>query len=99
MLFTVLGTALIAAKEVNNAGIKPDRKKGIYSATTWFFLITFLWVVCYPIYLYKRKHYGLDNKFFVGIIISIIFLVSWGVMNSTIENKKTEIIKQLNFFK
>ncbi|SEH04720.1 zinc-ribbon domain-containing protein [Candidatus Venteria ishoeyi] len=99
MLFTVLGTALIAAKEVNNSGIKPDRKKGIYSATTWFFLITFLWVVCYPIYLYKRKYYGLDNKFFVGIIISIIFLVSWGVMNSTIENKKTEIINQLNFFK
>jgi len=91
MLVTVLGTAIVAAMEASKVGMKSDRKKGTYSATAWFFLIALLWIICYPVYLYKRKHYGLTNRLVVGILVALIFIGSWGIMNSAIEQKKAEI--------
>ena len=95
MLVTVLGTAIVAAMEASKVGMKSDRKKGTYSATAWFFLITLLWIICYPIYLYKRKHYGLANRLVLGILVTVIFVGSWGIMNSAIEQKKAEIRSNL----
>jgi|AntRauTorckE5430_2_1112549.scaffolds.fasta_scaffold06378_5 hypothetical protein len=91
MLATVLGTAIVAAMEASKAGMKSDRKKGIYSATAWFFIITFLWIIGYPIYLYKRKHYGLTNRLVAGVLIALIFVGSWGIMSAAIDEKKAEV--------
>ena len=91
MLTTVLGTAIVAAMEASKVGMKTDRKKGTYSATSWFFIISLLWIIGYPVYLYKRKHYGLTNRLIAGILIGIIFVSSWSVINSAIEAKKAEI--------
>lgn len=91
MLATVLGTAIVAAMEASKVGMKSDRKKGTYSATAWFFIITLLWIIGYPVYLYKRKHYGLTNRLVAGILVALIFVGSWSIMNSAIEAKKAEI--------
>lgn len=91
MLATVLGTAIVAAMEASKVGMKSDRKKGTYSATAWFFIITLLWIIGYPVYLYKRKHYGLTNRLVAGILVALIFVGSWGVMSSAIEAKKAEM--------
>jgi hypothetical protein len=55
MLATVLGTAVVAAMEASKVGMKSDRKKGTYSPTSWFFIITLLWIIGYPAYLFKRR--------------------------------------------
>jgi len=91
MLATVLGTAIVAAMEASKVGMQSDKKKGTYSATAWFFIITLLWIVGYPVYLYKRKHYGLTNRLVAGIFVALFFVGSWSVMNSAIEAKKAEV--------
>ena len=91
MLATVLGTAIVAAMEASKVGMKTDRSKGTYSPTAWFFVITLLWIIGYPVYLFKRKHYGLANRLILGILVALIFVGSWGAMNSAIEAKKAEI--------
>lgn len=91
MLATVLGTAIVAAMEASKVGMKSDRKKGTYSPTAWFFIIALLWIIGYPVYLFKRKHFGLSNRLIAGILIALIFVGSWSAMGSAIEAKKTEV--------
>ena len=91
MLATVLGTAMVAAMEASKLGMRSDRNKGTYSATAWFFIIALLWIIGYPVYLFKRKHFGLANRLVAGILVALIFVGSWSVMNSAIESKKAEI--------
>ena len=91
MVATVLGTAIVAAMEASKVGMKSDRKKGTYSPTAWFFVITFLWIIGYPVYLSKRKHFGLDNRLVAGILVALLFVGSWSIMNSAIDAKKTEL--------
>lgn len=91
MLVTVLGTAIVAAMEASKVGMKSDRKKGTYSATAWFFIITFIWIIGYPVYLYKRKHYGLTNRVVAGILVAIVFIGSWSIMSTAIDGKIAEV--------
>ncbi|MGI0036188.1 MAG: hypothetical protein ACRD98_10005 [Nitrososphaera sp.] len=91
LLAVVLGTATVAAMEANRLGMKSDRKRGTYSPISWFLIIALMWAVGFPVYLYKRKHYGLANLALGGMLVTLIFLGSWGVMMSAIEGKKAEI--------
>lgn len=84
-------TALVAAMEADKVGMTSDRKKGTYSPISWFFIIAFLWLVGYPAYLYKRRHYGLQNLLIGGIAVAVIFLGSWALMTFAIEDKKAEM--------
>ena len=91
MVATVLGTAIVAAMEASKAGMKSDRKKGTYSPTAWFFVITLIWIIGYPVYLFKRKYFGLDNRLVAGILVALLFVGSWSIMNSAIDTKKAEL--------
>jgi hypothetical protein len=88
---TVLATAVIAAMEAAKAGMTRDKSKGTHTPVTWFFLIVLLWIVGYPAYLLKRKHYGLKNRLVPGLLLALVFLASWSMMNSAIETRKAEI--------
>lgn len=66
-------TAVIATMEASKAGMVSDRQKGTYSPTAWFFIIWLLWVIGYPAYLYKRRHYGFSDLLVVGIVLSAIY--------------------------
>ena len=91
MAATVLGTAIVAAMEASKAGMVTDRDRGSYSPTAWFFLIVLLWFVTYPVYLYKRRHYGLPSRLAIGIVLVVVFLFSFGVMSAAIEERKAEV--------
>jgi hypothetical protein len=91
MLATIIGTATVAAMEAGKVGMKSDRSKSTYGPTAWFFIIALFWIVGYPVYLFKRKHFGLANRLAAGILVALVFLVSWSVMFSAIESKKAEI--------
>jgi len=96
MLATILGTAYVASLEASKVGMKSDRKEGTYSPTAWFFIITFMWIVGYPVYLYKRRRYGLSNRLFSGLIVMFIFIGSYGLMSATIEEAKIEMQGEWN---
>jgi len=88
---TLLMTAMLASVEAASAGMQTDRLKGTYGPTAWFFLILGLWVVCYPAYLYKRRHYGFGNLLVPGLVIGAIFLGSWFLMGEVIEHARAGV--------
>jgi hypothetical protein len=91
MVLVILGTGTVAAMEANKVGMTSDRAKGTYSSTSWFFIISLLWVVGYPAYLYKRRDFGLKNRLIPGIAVAAMFIGSWMLMNSAIEDKMAEV--------
>lgn len=95
LVAVVLGTGIVAAMEANKVGMTSDRKKGTYSSTSWFFIISLLWVVGYPAYLFKRREFGLKNRLAAGLAVAFVFVGSWTLMNAAIEDKMTEIRSNL----
>lgn len=95
MVATVIGTAIVAAMEAGKAGMISDRSKGTYSPTAWFFLITLLWIVCYPTYLFKRRYYGLKNRLVAGLLVTLLFIGSWSIMAAAIDAKVAELQQEI----
>ena len=91
MFAAIIGTGVLAAMEAQKIGMKYDRKKGTYSPTQWFFILLFLWIVGYPVYLFKRKHYGLKNFAFWGVVIAIGLCLSAYLMSESIEETRRHI--------
>ena len=93
-LLTVGTTAALAALEVGKSpavlGATPGR-----SSTSWFFLIALLWFVGYPMYMYQRRHRGLPNRLLPAAIVAVVFLLSYGVMNSSIESRKADVRERI----
>ncbi len=87
-LGTLLITAVLASVEAASAGMQTNRQKGSYGPTAWFFLVLLLWVVCYPAYLYKRRHYGFANLLIPGLVIAAVYLGSWLLMDATITDAR-----------
>ena len=91
LLATVLSTATLAALEVIKSGSRRDPKKGTTGHKMWFCMMAFAWGLAYPIYLYKRKHYGLPSRFFLGVLVTVMFLGCWNLMLYAVEEKKSEV--------
>jgi len=81
---TVIGTAIVAAMEASKLGMSEDRDKGTYGPAAWFFVILLFWVVGYPWYMFKRKHYGLSNLIIGALALALIFAFSAFAMHSAI---------------
>jgi len=95
-ILTVAGTAVLACLEARSLGMVTDRTKGSYSPIAWFFIIVLLWVVGYPAYLYKRRHYGLKNMLVPGLIVMAVFIVSAMGIGAAINERINEINSYLN---
>lgn len=91
MVVAILATAVIAATEASKVGMVSDRAKGTYSPIAWFFLIALLWIVGYPAYLLKRRHYGLRNQLVAGLAIALVFVGTYYALGSTINAKVDEV--------
>lgn len=89
-LLTVASTAILAAIEVGKLPPALDAPPA-RSATAWFFLIGLLWFVGYPMYLYQRRHRGLPNRLLPAVVVAAVFLLSYSVMNASIESRKADV--------
>ncbi|MBK6514509.1 MAG: hypothetical protein IPM79_32500 [Polyangiaceae bacterium] len=89
---TIVITSALAAADANRLGIGApgDPHKGT-SPVGWAAFILLFWIVGYPAYLYRRKTYGAQSYLFVGILVGLLFIVSWFVMGSAIEVRQSEI--------
>lgn len=87
VILTIAVTAIVAAMEAKRVGMTSDREKGTYSPMEWFFIIALFWVIGYPAYLFKRRHYGLSNHLLGGIAVALIFVGSAVGMNIFLEQK------------
>ncbi len=92
---TLFGTAVLAAFEANQLGFgRPDPKTGKRSETGplgYFLGMLALWILVYPIYLYQRSKKGKKNLVVGGILLAVIFALSWYFMYSTIAERIAEI--------
>lgn len=96
LLATLLGTASIATVEAKKTRAQSDKEGGTYRPATWFFLIAIFWTIGYPLYFYKRKTMGLSNRLIPGIIISLIFTISWVLMFYAIEARRAELLNSFD---
>jgi hypothetical protein len=87
----VLGTAAVAAIEAGKLGMKADRAAGSYSPVQWAALIVLLWVIGFPAYLFKRRHYSKANLLVPGIVVSSAFVISAVLLLAAINAKVAEI--------
>jgi hypothetical protein len=87
----VIATAAIAAMEASKVGMQSDKEKGTYTPTAWAVLILFLWVIGYPAYLFKRRHYGLANHLLPAILVMVVLGVSFASLAVAIDAKEAEI--------
>lgn len=92
----VIGTAALAAIEAAKLGMKANKLEGTYSPTQWMFLCLFMWVIGYPAYLFKRRHYGRSNLLVPGIAVIVVFLGTVAIIVSAINDKMTEIQTSLS---
>lgn len=90
-LSTVVITALIAAMEAGQVGMVSNKKQGTYSPVAWFFIILLLWIIGYPVYLYKRRKYGLTNFLAIGLVIAVVFIASQVMLGMSIEQQKNKV--------
>lgn len=92
----VVGTAIFANMEAGQFDYESHRVKGIYSPTQWFMLISLMWIIGYPAYLLRRKHFGLNNLVISGTLVMAIYSLVALILFSAIEDKKAEIRNSLN---
>lgn len=91
----VVTTAFVAAFEARKLGMFSDKLAGTYSPINWFVSLILLWVVACPMYLYKRHFFGVKNRLTIGIIISLIFVVSSFLMSYQIAERQREVNQHL----
>lgn len=88
VLLTTCSTAALAALEV---GKRSTPGAATRTPRTWFFMIALLWVVAYPMYMLQRRQFGLPNRLLPSCIVALVFCVSWFLMSSSIEARKSEV--------
>jgi hypothetical protein len=84
---TILITAILAAYEANELGFgkATDEGKKTESGPVLYFLVVLLfWIIGYPLYLYQRSKKGKKNFLVGGILIAIVFAISYFLMANAI---------------
>ena len=92
---TVLSTAAIAAAEASKVGMTTDRARGIYAPLGWFLAMLFIWAVAYPVYLFKRRYFGLRNRVAYGLGAALLFLLTITFLGYAIGSAKIDLQENL----
>ena len=78
--FTVMLSALLIAIEATLVGAGgtrafrgPRNVPETPNPVSWFFLVALLWIVGFPMWMYRRSLYGLKNMCAVSVIVAVIF--------------------------
>lgn len=85
---TILITAILAAYEANQLGFgkaTDEGKKKESGPVLYFLIILLFWIIGYPLYLYQRSKKGKKNLLVGGILIAIVFAISYFLMASAID--------------
>ncbi len=91
---TIIITAILAAYEANQLGFGKEvgeGKKKENSPAVYFLVVLLLWIVGYPLYLYRRSKNGKKNFLLVGIIVAVILVLSYAMMAGAINERLSEI--------
>lgn len=76
---TVILSALTASVEAGIARRGYSPKARTNSPVVWFLGICLAWVLGYPLYLHKRRDWGLTSLLAPGLVITIGFIFAFGL--------------------
>lgn len=95
VLVNVFGTAAAACLE---ARVFNRHRHGShhFDPPVWFALIAILWVLAYPLYLYRRKGYGASNLIAAGVTLTLIFSGSVTVVGYRVDQRQQALQAMLN---
>ncbi len=101
MCLTVLGTAVLVAAEASQIGVgslrdldKNGRKRS--GPVAWFFVLTLLWLIGYPMYMGWRSRYGRKNLIVGGVLVALVFVGTAGAFAVAIEKSREQLLGGLN---
>ncbi len=92
---TLFITAVMVALEAQKLGF--GQKKAVTGKVSetgpigYFLGMVLLWIVVYPLYLYQRSKKGRKNLVVGGILIALLFAVSWYMLATAIDARLNEI--------
>jgi len=94
---TIILTGIIAAIEANQLGFGQNKSKSGKMSETgpagYFFGFALLWIIIYPLYLYKRSTKGKRNLLIGGILVALIFTGSYIYFQNIINERISQISK------
>ena len=99
----ILGTAILIAIEASSvgAGSATDLKKGTTKRregpVVWFFFVVLLWIVGYPLWMYRRSQYGLKNYLGVAIAIALVYAVSMALLGAAVQDAQQSFRQQFSY--
>ena len=94
-IFMLVSTASLAAYESNSAKSITNKKDGTYSPIAWFMIVLMIWPIGYPVYLYKRKYFGLKNLLWPSIGLMVLFNICYASTAYMIDKKQKEIERSI----
>jgi len=87
----VIVTAFLINAEARAVGagspsdLKPNGKRR-EGPILWFTAILLLWIVCFPMWMFRRAQYGLRNLGFVAILVVLAYLSLPPIITSVVES-------------
>ena len=90
---TILLTSLLVLIDAQKIGW--GSLKGESSPFLLFLGCLLLWIVVYPLYLYKRQAHGMKNLCAVGLITALLMTGTWLYWGSVIEKHRADVQRQL----
>lgn len=97
LIFTILSTAIVAAKEVRNN--KLESNEGIHSPLFWLISISILWIVMYPVYMGARERIGLKNRSILSILIALTLIGVIVIVDKDVESRKDQVKQSIQELK
>ena len=100
--FTVMLSAILIAIEVTLIGSDgtevprgPNNVPEGPSPVCWFFLVALLWVIGFPMWMYRRSRYGLKNMFAVSVIVAVILVGTDLVIWTALQEQRESLAREL----
>jgi hypothetical protein len=95
---TIIITAIMIATEAKKVGAgadtdlneKGNRREG---PTAWLIAGIGLWIVAYPVWLYRRSIYGLKNLLWPGLLSTLVFIAMVISVSYYVEKTKQEALR------
>lgn len=89
--FTVAMTAVLCAAEADKLGMGKVKGKKDNGPVGWFIGILLLWIIGFPLYLYRRSKYGASNLLLLGLLSVVAFVAVGAVLSSAIDQRVAEV--------
>lgn len=91
-VFVAIEASQVGAGGPSDINEKGKKREG---PVTWFFALLMIWLFAFPMWMGRRKKYGLNNLSGVGVLVTLVFVGTLVFMNYAIEQQKGQALQHM----